>query len=85
MSAVLEALSKQIDFLKDNNLIEKYKQVLLLSYSMVNDTKTLTRFNRCLKNLIAASVLSVSDARQHKLVDTMARFMDKNDLQKLLR
>jgi hypothetical protein len=35
MSAMFEAMSKQINYLKDNDLIEKYKQVLLLSYSMV--------------------------------------------------
>jgi hypothetical protein len=43
------------------------------------------RFNKCLKSLIAESVLSVNDARHHKLVETMAKFMDKGDLKKLLR
>jgi len=59
--------------------------MLLLSYSMVEDAKTLVRYNRCLKNLIAESSLTVGEARQYKLVETMSKFLDKKQLAELLR
>lgn len=82
---MLEAFSRQHSFLKDNDLLERYRYVLLLSYSMVEDAKTLMRYNRCLKQLIAQSSLTLGEARQYKLVETMTRFFEKGQLTDLLR
>lgn len=85
LSVILEAFSSKIGFLKDNNLLESYRKVLLLSYAMVEDAKTLMRYNRCLKNLITEAQLTLAEARQYKLVETMSKFLEKGQLADLLR
>jgi hypothetical protein len=74
VSVVLAEMSGRLPMLKEYDLFERFRQVLLENYKWVQDANTFNRFNRAIKRVILVSPLSLIEVRKHKLLETVARF-----------
>lgn len=83
LSVIWLAVSRESKFLNESSLLSRFKQLLLESYSLAQDSRTLMRLNVALRNVVKDSPITIKEARSYKLVPILTRFLSKEQLQQV--
>lgn len=77
ISVLLLALTKQAKALKQFELAPRIRASLLENYHLIEDYRTLERFNKALKIAVVESTLTHAEIKKYKILETIKRFTAK--------
>ena len=75
LSVLLLALSKEAKSLKQFQLQPRLRASLLENYHLIEDKRTLERFNKALKNVLHGCPISLAEMKKYQILETMKAFI----------